>query len=111
MHAADPVRQIVILRRRDRRRQMRQSELCETREKPLLLLPSEHAEDELGGVRRAAPRHDGQDQAREECMVEVGDRTPAPPQRLVCDGALGNEHGEVPWVRMLQEFLARIHAK
>ena len=46
----------MILRGRDRRRQMIEAELFKPRQEALLLLAAKHAEDEFGGIRRAAPR-------------------------------------------------------
>src|SRR5258708_3121847 len=82
-HAADPVREIVILRGGDRRRQMTETELFQPRQKTFLLLAAKHAEYELGRIGLAAPRHHGQDQAGEESVIEIGDATPSQPLRLL----------------------------
>src|SRR5262249_18578115 len=82
MHAADPVGEIMILRGRNRRRQMRETELFQPRQETLLLLATEHTEDEFGGVRGATSRHHREDQAGEEGMIEIGDAAPFQPLRL-----------------------------
>src|SRR5215510_14844698 len=82
MHAADPVGEVVILRGCDGRRQTAEPELFEARQETLLLLAAEYAEDEFGGIGGAAPCHHGQDQAREEGMIEIGDAAPFQPLRL-----------------------------
>src|ERR1700730_4666069 len=99
-HPADPVRQIVILRRGHRRRQLRKPELFETRQKALLLLAAKHPEHEFRGVSCAAPRHHGEHEAREIGVIEVGDAAPSQPFRLVCAaGRLGNR---LPFVSATQ---------
>jgi hypothetical protein len=80
-NAADPVRQVVILRRRHRRRQPGDAEFFEPGEKPFLLLPAENAKHELGRVARAATAHDGEDQTRKIGVIEVGDAAPGLPFR------------------------------
>ncbi|MGY3498433.1 hypothetical protein ACVW1B_007852 [Bradyrhizobium sp. USDA 4502] len=72
----------MILRGRDRRRQAVEAELLQAREKAFLLLAAKHTEDELGGIGRAAPRDDGEDQAGEEGVIEIGDAAPLPPLRF-----------------------------
>jgi hypothetical protein len=69
----------MILRRRDRGRQMAQSELFQAWQKALLLLAAKHLEYELGGVGRAAPRDHGEDEAGEEGMIEIRDGAPRLP--------------------------------
>ena len=54
----------MILRGRDRGRQMIEAELLQSRQEALLLLAAKHPEHELGGLARAAPRHHGERQAR-----------------------------------------------
>jgi hypothetical protein len=83
MHAADPVREVVILRGRDRRRQIIDAQLFQAGEEALLLLTAKRAEDEFGGVRSAAPRHQAQDEAGETSLIEIGDAAPSQPQRLL----------------------------
>src|SRR5882757_9116397 len=53
-HAADPVREIMILRGSDRRRQPAEAELFEARQETLLLLTAEDPEHEFCGVTGAA---------------------------------------------------------
>ena len=79
MDAADPVREIVILRGGDRRRQMVEAELLQARQEALLLLAAKHAEHELRGITRAAPRHHGENEAGEKGVVEIGDAAPFRP--------------------------------
>src|SRR5450755_3127672 len=71
--AADPVREIMILRRRDRRRQVRKPEFLQARQKTLLLLTAKNPEHELGSISSPAPRHHGEDKAGEKRMIEIGD--------------------------------------
>ncbi|MGY4499192.1 hypothetical protein ACVWYH_003123 [Bradyrhizobium sp. GM24.11] len=73
----------MILRSRDCRRQMAEAELLQARQEALLLLSAEHAKDELSGIRRAAPRDHGEDEAGEVSVIEVGDRAPAFPLRVL----------------------------
>src|SRR3979411_1168480 len=56
-NAADPVGEIMILRRCHRRRQMAEAEFLQTGQKALLLLAAKDPEHEFRGVSRPAPRH------------------------------------------------------
>ena len=67
------------MRGSDRGREMIDPELLQARQEALLLLAAEDAEDELGGIRRSAPRDHGEDEAGEIGVIEVGDRAPALP--------------------------------
>jgi hypothetical protein len=80
----------MILRRGYRRRQVAEAEFFQSRQEPLLLLAAENPEHEFGGVRRAAPRHHGEDQAGEIRVVEIGDAAPSPPGRLARVAVLGH---------------------
>ena len=82
-HAADPVREIMILRRRDRRRQMAEAEFFQAGQKALLLLAAKHPEHEFRGIGGPAPRHDGEDQAGEIGVIEIGDAAPSQPLRFL----------------------------
>ena len=82
LHAADPVGEIVVLRRRHRRRQIAEAQLFKAGQEALLLLAAKHPEHEFGGIGRAAPRDHGEDQAGEIGVVEVGDAAPSQPFRL-----------------------------
>src|SRR5882724_7938235 len=79
MDAADPVGEIMILRGSDRGRQMAQAELLQARQEALLLLAAKHPEHELSRIRRAAPRHHGEDEAGEIGVIEIGDAAPFQP--------------------------------
>src|SRR6266436_9782046 len=81
-HPADPVREIMILRRRHCRRQVAQAELFEARQKALLLLTAKNPEYEFSGIGRPAPRHDGQNEAGEISMIELGHAAPFQPLRF-----------------------------
>ncbi len=83
MDAADPVREIMILRRRHRRRQMIDTEFHETWEETFLLLAAKHPEDKFSGIRRAAPRHHGENEPGEISVVEIGDAAPFQPLCLL----------------------------
>src|SRR5258707_11849083 len=63
--APDPVGEIVILRRRHRRRQVAEPKFFEARQKALLLLTAKHPEYEFCGISRSAPRHHAQNEAGE----------------------------------------------
>src|SRR5258707_15853329 len=78
----DPVGEIVILRRRHRRRQVADPKFFEARQKALLLLTAKHPEYEFGGVRRPAPRHHGQNEAGEIGVVEFSHAAPFQPLRF-----------------------------
>ena len=82
MDTADPVGEIVILRSRDRRRQMLQAELLQAWQEAFLLLAAKHPEHEFGGISRAAPRHHRQDEAGEIGVVEIGCAAPSQPLRF-----------------------------
>src|SRR5262249_8067492 len=82
MHAANPVGEIVILRGCNGRRKMVEAKLLQARQESLLLLAAEYAEDEFGGIRRAAPRHHREDEAGEEGVIEIGDAAPSQPLSL-----------------------------
>src|SRR5258708_39747425 len=71
-HAADPVREIMILRRRHRRPQVAQAEFFQSRQKALLLLTAKNPEYEFRGVSRPAPHHHGQNEAGEISMIKLG---------------------------------------
>ena len=73
----------MILRGRDRGRQMAKPELFQSRQEPFVLLAAEYPEYEFGGVRRAAPGDDGENEAGEKRVVEIGDAAPARPFRFV----------------------------
>jgi hypothetical protein len=75
--------EIMILSGRDRRRQMDDAEFHEARQKALLLLTAKHPEHEFGGIRGAAPRHHGEDEAGEIGVVEVGNGSPLQPLRFL----------------------------
>src|SRR5262249_52543822 len=76
MDAADPVRQIMILRGGDRRRQVIDAKLLQPRQKTLLLLATKYPEHELGGLARAAARHHRERKPGEERMIELRDAAP-----------------------------------
>src|SRR6185312_14967629 len=83
MNAADPVGEIVILRRRHRRRQMAEPELFQTRQKAFLLLAAEYPENEFRRIQRSAPRHHGENEPGKIGMIEIGDAAPFRPLRLM----------------------------
>ena len=72
----------MILGGRDRGRQMIKAELDQPGQETLLLLAAEHPEYEFGGIRCAAPGDDGENEAGEKRMVEVGDAAPFRPLRF-----------------------------
>ena len=74
----------MILRRRHRRRQLAQPEFFEARQETFLLLAAKHPEHEFRGIRCAAPRHHGEDEAGEKGMIEIGDAAPSQPLRRLC---------------------------
>src|SRR5882757_944196 len=82
MHAADPVRQIVIPRGRDRGRQMIEPKFGQPGQEALLLLAAEYPEHEFSGIRSAAPGDHGENEAGEKRMVEIGDAAPFHPLRF-----------------------------
>jgi hypothetical protein len=82
-HPADPVRQIVILRGCNGRRQMVQTKLLKARQKTFLLLAAKYPKYEFGGIGRSAPSDHGENEAGEVSMIEVGDSAPTPPLRFV----------------------------
>src|SRR5260370_25360717 len=83
----------MILRRRHRRRQMAEAEFFQAGQETLLLLTAKHPEHEFAGSDGPAPRHDGEDQAGEKSVIEVGDPAPSQPFRLVRSSArLGHRH-------------------
>ena len=67
----------MILRGSDRRRQMIEPEFDKPRQEAFLLLAAEHAEDEFRGIGGAAPADDGENEAGENRMVEIGDAAPS----------------------------------
>ena len=69
----------MILRGRDRLRQMRKTELFKARQKSFLLLAAKHPEHELGGIRCSAPRHHRENEPGETGVVEIGDGPPSLP--------------------------------
>src|SRR6266853_5683516 len=71
-YAADPVREIMILRRRHRRRQMAEAEFFQAGQETLLLLAAKHPEHEFRGIRCSAPRHHGKNKAGEIAMIKLG---------------------------------------
>ena len=79
MNAADPVGEVMILRRRHRRRQMAEPEFLQPRQEAFLLLASKHSEYELGSIGRAAPGYDRQNEAGEESVIEIGNAAPSLP--------------------------------
>src|ERR1019366_319059 len=81
--AADPVREIMILRGGDRRRQMAEAEFLQTRQKAFLLLTAKYPEHEFSGVSAPAPRHHRQNEAGEIGVIEIGDTAPSQPLRLL----------------------------
>ena len=81
--AADPVREVVILRGCDCRRQPAQAKLLQARDEALLLLLAKHAEHELLGGRNSAPHDHAEDQSGEERVIEIGDAAPARPLRCI----------------------------
>ena len=76
----------MILRGRDRRRQMIEPEFLQPRQEALLLLAAKHPEHEFGGIRGAAPGDDGENEAGEKRMVEIGDAAPSCPLGLLLCG-------------------------
>jgi hypothetical protein len=82
--AADPVGEIMILRRCHRRRQMTETEFFQARQEALLLLAAKHPEHEFRGVCGAAPCHDRENEAGEIGMIEIGDAPPSQPLRRRC---------------------------
>src|SRR5258708_2761864 len=80
-HAADPVREIMILRRCHRRRQVAQAEFFQPRQKTFLLLTAKNPEYEFRGVSRPAPHHHGQNEAGEISMIKLAHPAPFHPLR------------------------------
>ena len=87
----------MILRRRHRRRQMAEAEFFQAGQETLLLLAAKNPEHEFRGIGGPAPRHNGEDQAGEKRVIEVGDTAPSQPFRLVRSSArLGRRHPQTP---------------
>ena len=81
--AADPVRQIVILRGRDGGRQVVEAELLQSGKKAFLLLAAKHAKHELGGVGGAAATDDGENEPGEIGVIQIGNAAPRQPSRVL----------------------------
>ena len=79
VNAADPVGQIVILRGRHRRRQVRKTELFKARQEAFLLLAAKYLEYELGGLRRAQARHRRENESGKIGVIERGHGSPSLP--------------------------------
>src|SRR2546423_2819793 len=89
----------MYLRRRDRRRQMIEAELYEPRQEALLLLATKHPEHEFGRVGRAAPADDGENEAGEKRMIEIGDAAPSCPLRSLRDFPLSGHCHSRLWAQ------------
>lgn len=74
----------MILRGRDRRRQMSDAELLETRQETFLLLAAKNAKYEFRGIMRPAPRHHRENETGETGVIKLGDTSPALPFGLLC---------------------------
>src|SRR5260221_14465877 len=86
---------------------MRKAELFQAGQKTFLLLAAKHPEYEFRGVSSAAPRHHGENKAREIGVIEVGDAAPSQPFCLVgAAGRLDHRHPRTPCFRNSMQRLS-----